>query len=99
MTSPFPAASFKASRLTKWGYEVVTVEDGSAAWNHLKSSDAPRLALLDWMMPGLDGVEVCRELRRLRPEPYTYRTALFCLRPRTQKRISWRALSPAPMIT
>ncbi len=58
--------------LTKWGYEVVAVEDGNAAWQRLKSSEAPRMALLDWMMPGLDGVEVCRELRRERPNPYTY---------------------------
>ena len=41
----------------KWGYEVVTAEDGNAAWNHLKSPDAPRMALLDWMMPGLNGVD------------------------------------------
>jgi len=56
----------------KWGYEVVTAEDGNAAWNHLKSPDAPRMALLDWMMPGLNGVDVCREVRTHRPEPYTY---------------------------
>jgi diguanylate cyclase (GGDEF)-like protein len=60
------------SLLTKWGYEVVAVEDGNAAWEQLKSLEAPRMALLDWMMPGLDGVEVCRELRRERPNPYTY---------------------------
>jgi diguanylate cyclase (GGDEF)-like protein len=38
----------------------------------LKSSDAPRMALLDWMMPGQNGLDVCRALRKLRPEPYTY---------------------------
>ena len=58
--------------LVKWGYEVVPVEDGDAAWEALKSADAPRIALLDWMMPGQNGVEVCRALRKLRPEPYTY---------------------------
>ncbi len=58
--------------LVKWGYEVVSVEDGDAAWEKLKSPDAPRMALLDWMMPGQNGVDVCRALRRLRPEPYTY---------------------------
>ena len=58
--------------LTKWGYEVVSVEDGNAAWEHLNTQDAPRLALLDWMMPGRNGVDVCRELRGHRPEPYTY---------------------------
>ena len=58
--------------LGKWGYEVVSVEDGDAAWEKLKSPDAPRMVLLDWMMPGQNGVDVCRALRRLRPEPYTY---------------------------
>ena len=58
--------------LVKWGYEVVAAEDGNEAWNYLKSPDAPRMALLDWMMPGKNGVDVCRELRRHRPEPYTY---------------------------
>ncbi len=58
--------------LVKWGYEVVAAEDGDAAWEKLKSPDAPRIALLDWMMPGLNGVDVCRALRKQRPEPYTY---------------------------
>lgn len=58
--------------LAKWGYDVVSVEDGDAAWESLKSSEAPRMALLDWMMPGQNGVDVCRALRKARPEPYTY---------------------------
>ena len=60
------------SLLAKWGYEVVAAEDGDAAWEMLKSPDAPRMALLDWMMPGQNGVDLCRTLRKLRPEPYTY---------------------------
>ena len=58
--------------LMKWGYEVVSVTDGKAAWEQLSGSDAPRIALLDWMMPGQNGVDVCREMRSHRPEPYTY---------------------------
>ena len=58
--------------LEKWGYDVIQVQDGDAAWEQLKLPDAPRLALLDWMMPGQNGVEVCRTLRKQRPEPYTY---------------------------
>lgn len=58
--------------LVKWEYEVIAAENGDAAWETLKSADAPRIALLDWMMPGRNGVEVCRALRNLRPEPYTY---------------------------
>jgi two-component system cell cycle response regulator len=58
--------------LLKWGYDVVSAEDGNAAWEKLNVPDPPRMALLDWMMPGQNGVDVCRALRRQRPEPYTY---------------------------
>jgi two-component system, cell cycle response regulator len=58
--------------LEKWGYEVIAIADGDATWELLKLPDAPRLALLDWMMPGQNGVEICRNLRKHRPEPYTY---------------------------
>ena len=58
--------------LAKWGHEVVSTANGSAAFELLKASDAPRIGLLDWMMPGKAGVEVCRAIRRDRPEPYTY---------------------------
>jgi two-component system cell cycle response regulator len=60
------------SFLVQWGYDVVTAEDGNAAWEHLQSPHAPRMALLNWMMPGRNGIDVCREMRRQRPEPYTY---------------------------
>jgi DNA-binding response OmpR family regulator len=49
--------------LTEWGYEVVVTTDGSEALSALQQSDAPKLALLDWIMPGLDGPDVCRLLR------------------------------------
>jgi putative two-component system response regulator len=56
--------------LTEWGYEVIAVSDGSAALAVLERADAPKVAILDWMMPGLEGVEVCRKVRALRkPEP------------------------------
>ncbi|HOM70908.1 MAG TPA: EAL domain-containing protein [Armatimonadota bacterium] len=58
--------------LAKWGYEVVVARDGQEAFNILESSDAPHLAVLDWMMPVMDGVQVCREIRKRRVEPYTY---------------------------
>ena len=47
----------------KWGYDVVTAQDGEVAWEILQRPDAPQMALLDWMMPGLDGVELCRRVR------------------------------------
>ena len=58
--------------LTEWGYEVVVTKDGSEAWEALQAEDAPRLAILDWMMPGLDGVEVCRKVRQLDVSNPTY---------------------------
>lgn len=58
--------------LTKWGYDVVSVKDGDAAWEQLNAADAPRIALLDWMMPGQNGIDVCSKMRRHRPESYTY---------------------------
>ena len=58
--------------LTQWGYEVVVASDGNEAWRILQTEDAPRLAILDWMMPGLDGVEVCRRVRATRPNTNTY---------------------------
>jgi diguanylate cyclase (GGDEF)-like protein len=58
--------------LTKWGYDGMVVRDGQEAWQVLRSPDAPRLAILDWMMPGMDGVEVCRRVRAELREPYIY---------------------------
>jgi phosphoserine phosphatase RsbU/P len=56
--------------LTAWGHEVVVTVDGAAAWELLQQDDAPKLAILDWMMPDIDGVEVCRRVRGLGgPEP------------------------------
>ena len=49
--------------LVQWGHQVVVAEDGRQALQMLQQDDAPRLALLDWMMPGMSGPDVCRELR------------------------------------
>jgi two-component system cell cycle response regulator len=54
-----------AKMLTKWGYEVVTASSGEEAWKILTSDDSPDIAVLDWMMPELDGVEVCSRIRAL----------------------------------
>jgi len=51
--------------LVKWGYEVATCSDGDQAWHALQQEGAPRIAILDWMMPDLDGVEVCRKVRAM----------------------------------
>jgi diguanylate cyclase (GGDEF)-like protein len=60
--------------LQKWGYQVIAAEDGSSAWNILQSGDAPQMAILDWMMPGMDGIELCR---RVRSEQGRYRYLLL----------------------
>jgi diguanylate cyclase (GGDEF)-like protein len=52
-------ASLKAG-----GYDVIVAEDGGQAWNVLKRDDRPQIAILDWMMPVMDGLEVCRRVRR-----------------------------------
>jgi CheY-like chemotaxis protein len=53
------------STLAEWGYEVVAASDGAAAWQELQRQHTPELILLDWKMPGMDGIEVCRRLRQL----------------------------------
>ncbi len=49
--------------VVKWGYEPIVTEDGNQAWETLIAEDAPKLAILDWMMPGMDGVELARKVR------------------------------------
>lgn len=51
--------------LLEWGHEVVATVDGASSWEQLQSLNAPKLILLDWQMPGLDGIEVCRKVRNL----------------------------------
>lgn len=60
------------SFLTKWGHEVVVARDGSEACKALGEDGAPHLAILDWMMPGMDGLEVCREIRKASPDSAVY---------------------------
>jgi sigma-B regulation protein RsbU (phosphoserine phosphatase) len=50
--------------LERWGFEVVAAQDGRAAWDHIIGDRAPALAIVDWMMPGLDGLELCRKVRQ-----------------------------------
>lgn len=51
--------------LTKWGYTTLAAEDGLEAWTALSSPAPPQAAILDWEMPGINGVEICRKVRAL----------------------------------
>jgi DNA-binding response OmpR family regulator len=50
--------------LLQWGHEALGAEDGKAAWETLAGQNAPQLVILDWVMPRMDGVELCRRLRK-----------------------------------
>ena len=58
--------------LQRWGYDVEIAEDGNKGWNILKEPDCPQLVITDWMMPGMDGPEVCRRVREERKGSYIY---------------------------
>ena len=59
--------------LSGWGYEVTAVDSGEAAWEALTQPNPPRLAIIDWLMPDPDGLELCRRIRgRSQDESYTY---------------------------
>ena len=64
--------------LTKWGYDVVSATDGNDAWKKLQEEDSPKLVILDWMMPGMEGIEICRKIRETskKEDQYTYVTLL-----------------------
>jgi DNA-binding response OmpR family regulator len=58
--------------LENWGFRVTSAQDGEAAAEILEGPDAPSIAVLDWMMPKLDGVEVCKRVRQHSDRPYIY---------------------------
>ncbi len=67
------------NNLKAWGYEVVLASDGTEAWKILCGPTAPQLAVLDWMMPGMSGIELCKKIRQENREPYTYVILLTAL--------------------
>ncbi len=60
------------STLNFWGYQVAVASDGTEASRELFSDDPPQIAILDWSMPGKDGMQLCREIRQKNSEPYIY---------------------------
>lgn len=67
-----PSLTMLRKSVAKWGYEVVTAENGQEAWEILAQPNPPPLAILDWVMPHMTGPEVCRKVREVLREPYTY---------------------------
>ena len=65
-------ARLLAGLLESWGYDVVAASDGPAALKHFESENTPQLVLLDWMLPGAEGPEVCRKIRELPGGPAIY---------------------------
>ena len=60
------------NHLSKLGFEVETCEDGLSAYHRLQEDGAPHIAILDWEMPGMDGLQICREVRKQVAGPYVY---------------------------
>jgi len=58
--------------LTGWGHELTICHDGTEAWEYLQREDCPTLAILDWIMPGIEGPELCRRARALAKPVPTY---------------------------
>ncbi|HEY0706114.1 MAG TPA: diguanylate cyclase [Polyangia bacterium] len=73
-----------ARSLSRWGYEVQEAADGTQALAILQSADPPQLAIIDWMMPGSDGPDICRQGRR-RPDASGY-TYIIMLTSRSENR-------------
>jgi diguanylate cyclase (GGDEF)-like protein len=78
------------SFLVKWGYVVTVATDGVQALRILETDDAPRLVVLDWMMPGMDGIQICEQIRKRSDRPYVY---ILLLTARSQKTDLLRGLA------
>src|SRR5215831_8944813 len=71
--------------LRKWGFEVVTASDGEDAWKALRGDNPPRIAILDWVMPGLTGPEVCKRVREHSRDSESAYTYLLLLTSKSQR--------------
>lgn len=58
--------------LNKWGYEPVEADNGDAAWDTLENDHSIRMAIVDWNLPGLSGIQICQRLRTRINAPYVY---------------------------
>jgi serine/threonine protein kinase len=58
--------------VSNWGFDAVIAQNGREAWEILQRADAPRLAVLDWEMPEMDGIDVCKRVKQSENLPFTY---------------------------
>jgi two-component system, cell cycle response regulator len=70
--------------LCEWGLDFQAVGDGNEAWELLQKPDAPGLILLDWMLPGIDGIELCRRIRTLGADGTYFYTVMLTAKDRKQ---------------
>ena len=76
------AAEVLSRTLQRWDFDVTVALDGGEAWSQIQASRVPTLAILDWMMPNLDGPEVCRRVRDQLPQANMYLMLLTALESR-----------------
>jgi phosphoserine phosphatase RsbU/P len=77
------AREILARNLRQWGFEVVSAADGGKAWAYLETASKPTLAIVDWMMPELDGPSICSRMRAERPTANVYLMLLTSLESRS----------------
>lgn len=59
-----PTRILLRAAVSQWGYEVIEAGDGEEAWNILQKPDIPQLMIVDWLMPKLDGIDLCRRVKK-----------------------------------
>ena len=66
-----PTRVLLRAAISQWGYQVIEAQNGEEAWDLLQQADAPRLIILDWLMPKIDGIDLCRRIKgSLEYHPY-----------------------------
>lgn len=72
--------------LGKWGYEPIEADNGDSAWDALEQDHSIRIAIVDWNLPGLSGIQICQRLRTRADAPYVY-TIMFSARKSHEEKI------------
>ena len=58
-----PTRILLRAAISQWGYKIIEAKNGEDAWNIMQQADAPRITILDWLMPGLNGIELCKRIK------------------------------------